>query len=333
MNLSFEDFVKHFSETEEWKELDEQRRKARKGRLLAWPIGALGLVCSLYWLLSGDPDSDAFSGLAGIVASVCIVIFMRRLAFKNYSSYYKKMFIPQLVKQVLHNAGATGKSRITYKREGCINVGKLVQTPLFHKYSNASFYSEGEDLFSGTLGETDFQFSDLTIKKPHRNWFIDHEFQFTIFRGLVFMADFHKSFTGSTTLITRKGKSFKRLSMAGSSFQTISDPFNRYFKRRTTDETTAQYLLPINILERMVELRELFARHGLSVCLHEGILVIAIHDVDFFEADGLKKPDSKAVRRTYVQIQAIVSIIELLTLNTRIWSKTNKDFVARDARS
>jgi hypothetical protein len=185
----------------------------------------------------------------------------------------------------------------------------------------------GEDLFSGTLGETDFQFSDFVFKQNRDLLIVNQSIDVTVFRGLVFIADFHKSFEGTTTLTTRKGKIYKQQTIIGSSMGTVSHEFDRMFKVSTTDEITAQYLLPANIMERIISLRKLFAGNGMAICLHEGILVISIHEADFFESKGLKKLESQGLLHTYKEIKTIVEIIELLNLNLRIWSKQDKDFV------
>jgi hypothetical protein len=103
-----------------------------------------------------------------------------------------------------------------------------------------------------------------------------------------------------------------------------SHEFDRIFRITTTDEITARYLLPANMQERMINLRKLFPRKGMAICLHEGMLVISIHNVDFFESDGLKKLDAGGMKRTYDEIKAIMDIIELLNLNLRIWNKRAK---------
>ena len=105
---------------------------------------------------------------------------------------------------------------------------------------------------------------------------------------------------------------------------TISLEFDKQFKVTTTDEVTARYLLPVNMLERILVLRKLFPRKGMALCLHDGLLIISIHDADFFEIPGIQKIGGKGVLRTYREIKAILDIIELLNLNLRIWSKPGK---------
>ena len=179
-------------------------------------------------------------------------------------------------------------------------------------------------MFTGKLGETSFQFSDFVIKQNRDIPLADQNIDLTVFKGLVFMADFHKAFEGTTTLITRKGKKYKRQTLIGSRMRTVSHEFDQMFNVFTTDEITARYLLPANMLERIINLRKLIPGEGMAICLHEGKLVISLHNIDFFESDGLKALDNHGLMRTYQEIKAILEIIDLLNLNLRLWNKRSR---------
>jgi len=326
----YESFVQRLSGTTDWEELERHRRKAVLGRFLVAPlIGFALLVLGVCLLLFGSNSDTTFSGLGAIVVSVPLAIFLYTLAHKNYSKEYKKLLMPQLVSDIIQSytdADTSGNTSVQckFKRSKHIDENLLFNIPLFEKYNKERIFSEGEDLFSGHVGSTVFQFSDLTFKHNRVIPFANRDINLTVFKGLVFIADFHKSFEGTTTLTTRKGKMYPRLAMAGSRMKTVSHEFDRMFKISTTDEITARYLLPANMLERIANLRKLFPRKGMTICLHEGMLVISINNVDFFESDGLRKLDGRGMKRTYDEIKMILDIIELLNLNLRIWNKQAK---------
>jgi len=339
---SYEDILSELSRSKHWGHLEEVRKIALRRRVYAWILGFFLLVLSLGMMLFGSGDV-VFSGFGGLFVSVFITRYCLRIVRKTYSAEYKKLFIPPLVTSVITQAANSDTqasrgngsqrnqpaNRCSFYHDRHINISLLQRIPLFAKYVGDDLIFHGEDLFSGKINKTDFQFSDFLIKREYKSKLVDQTFEFTIFRGLVFIADFHKAFEGTTTLMSRKGKKYKRQRMIGSRMNTVSHEFDRLFRTTTTDEITARYLLPANIIERIIHLRKLFPKNGVSICLHNGIVVIAIQDVDYFEADGLNKPESKAVRHTYEQIQTLVSIIELLNLNIRIWNKRNeKDFYA-----
>lgn len=334
---AYESFVQELSGTEEWKELYKQRRKAIRGRIVGWLLGFALLALGLLLIIFGSDGDTIFSGLGSMVMSVVMVVVSYKLTHKNYSEHYKQLVVPRLVSDVLKSFSPADDSdkngsRCTFNHENCVDFDLLLKVPLFQKYNHDKISYHGEDLFSGTLGRTDFQFSEFVIKKNRDLILVDQDIDMTVFRGLVFIADFHKSFQGTTTLTTRRGKIYRHQAVVGSSMRTVSHEFDRMFKVSTTDEVTARYLLPANMLERIISLRKLFRRKGMAICLHDGMLIFSIHKVDFFEIEGLKKPESQGLLRTYEEIKAIVDIIDLLNLNLRIWSKQDKDFVAPSSR-
>ena len=325
----YEGFVRQLEGTDEWHELNRQRKIAHWRRVLGWFVG-LGLLILGFSLLIFGTDGDTItSGLGALVMSVVMVIIFYRLSHKHYSVYYKQMVVPPLVQQVLNQSkvepdGAAADNECTFDHEDCIDFDKLLEIPLFHKYNHEKVSYTGEDLFSGWLGNTEFQFSDFVIKRNRDLVVVDQDVDVTVFRGLVFIADFHKAFEGTVTLMTRRGKKYKHQTMVGSPMKTISYEFDKMFKVTTTDEITARYLLPVNMLERLVALRKLFPQKGMAICLHDGLMAISIHDVDFFEIKGLSKLKSKGVKRTYDEIKAIIDIVDILNLNLRIWGKQGR---------
>jgi hypothetical protein len=84
---------------------------------------------------------------------------------------------------------------------------------------------------------------------------------------------------------------------------------------------SARYLLPVNMLERLVQLRQKFRKYGITICLHDGIITVVIHNCDFFEVDGFGKLGTQAFRKTYDELVSVLDIIDQLNLNTRIWGK------------
>lgn len=334
MDSKFDVFIQELQNTDEWLKLDKERKVTYWRYVLSWLLGFGLLILGIGLLLFGSDSETIESGLGSLVMSVVIIVFMIRLSRKLYSEQYKQIVVPKLLTQVLEQFDLKSeelsgkKNKFKYYTKKHIGFNHLIEFPLFEKYDHDKISYQGEDLFKGTLGETDFQFSDFVMKRS-RDTIIginrtDHSSQtidFTVFRGLVFIADFHKSFNGTTTITARRGKKYKYQKLIGNTMSTISEEFDRMFKVYTTDEITAQYLLPVNMLERITAMRKLFPNKGMAICLHDGKIAISIHDFDFFEISKARKPRSKDIQRTYAEISAVMEIIEVLNLNLRIWSK------------
>lgn len=321
MNIDYDSYMETIKSTKRWDELGSYRKKAERQRIYAWFIGFGILIIGGIALLMGE----FFSALSAPVVAVCIVIFLYKKTHKDYSKKCKGVVVPKLLTDVINSYSVSGgKTVASYNAKQHINFNTLLGIPLFKNYKHKRIHYEGEDLFVGKLGETSFQFSDFVIQRNRDIPLADQDINLKVFKGLVLIADFHKAFEGTTTLITRKGNVYKHQSFIGSRMNTISYEFDRMFKVFTTDEITARYLLPVNMLERIVKLRGMIPGEGMALCLHEGQLVISLHNVDLFETDGLKQLNKKTLHRISQEIKAILDIIDLLNLNLRLWNKQAK---------
>jgi hypothetical protein len=271
---TYDNLVQELSGTKEWHELNKYRKKSIRERIIAWLIGFTLLLMGFALIIFGTDSDTISSGLGSLVMSVVMVVFLYRLTRKKYSLQFKRLLIPRLVTDIFENSSSTDDSgeqvaRCKFNPEKHINMNLLVSIPLFRKYDADKIIYDGEDLFSGSLGKTDFQFSDFVIKRNRDLILVNQNVDVTVFRGLVFIADFNKSFEGTTTLTTRRGKIYKRQTVIGSRMRTVSHEFDQMFKVSTTDEITARYLLPANILERIIKLRKGFPRKGRFVSMTE----------------------------------------------------------------
>jgi hypothetical protein len=327
LETKFVNFIEELKGSKDWIELNKQRKTTYWRYVLSWLIG-FGLFILGCGLLLFSTDEDLImSGLGSIVMSFVMVIYLIRISRKLYSSNYKALVVPKIVTDAVQqfdsntNSSSKKNNKCDYYADKHIGFNLLSSFPLFEKYDHKKNIYSGEDLFKGNLGDTDFQFSDILIKRNRDLIVVDQNVDITVFRGLVFIADFHKNFEGTTTIMTRQGKQYAHQTVVGSRMTTISHQFDQMFNIHTTDEITARYLLPVNMLERIIALRKLFPRKGIAICLHEGMLAISIHDFDFFEITKARKPRSSDIKQTYTEISAILEMIDVLNLNLRIWNK------------
>lgn len=337
---SYEEIRQNISASEAWDQLLRHRNRSIVRRTWGWVVGlailAIGIAC-MYGAVAGSEDvggtDEEFEGyfylmLFGVLVVICSPIYIRqavRKAHKQYSRHYKELIVPPLVSNMVKQASypaeaGGGRFNCRFKADGKISKGKLLEIPIFGKLHEANLY-DGEDYFAGTLGHTDFQLCEIHAQKEERDHESGNKNRTTLFKGLVFIADFHKDFEGTTVIESRRGKVTGYLASAGEPMKTISHEFDKLFRVWTTDETTARYLLPVDMLERLVELRKRYAGKGISVCLNDGKLTIAVHGVDYFEAKGIGKLEDESIVHTYNEFRSILDIVDMLNLNTRIWNK------------
>lgn len=337
---SYEEVTRNISTLEAWEHLRRHRNlsivRRGWGVLVGIAIAAIGL--GALWFASDDsigsgtdvdPEGAFYLFLFGLLILICSPLYIRRAfgkAHKKYSRYYKELIVPPMVSNMVSMASYPelkgGRFECRYRADGCMTKDKLLEIPIFENLNETNLY-DGEDYFKGTLGMTDFELCEIHAQKEERDHESGNMNRTTLFKGLVFVADFHKHFDGTTTISTSKGRSNSYLNHDGDYMKTISHDFDKQFRIWTTDETTARYLLPVDMLERLVKLRKQYPKNSMSLCLHDGKLTIAIHLLDFFEAKGIKKLESDGLLHTYNEIRSILDIVDLLNLNTRIWNKSD----------
>lgn len=194
----------------------------------------------------------------------------------------------------------------------------------------------GEDLFHGRIGLTDFQFSELKLVQIRTSRNSKGETvrrRVTMFHGILFVADFPKDFEGITTLRSAnvmnrsslnswlQGLSNLFTSKKKYSIRLENEEFNRAFHIVTTDEVKARYLLPSNMMERILAFKK---RHPYKVELSfvNSYMCVALSTgKDYFEPRVFKPFDGSQARAAYEDLLFFLGMIEDFDLNTRIWNK------------
>lgn len=209
-------------------------------------------------------------------------------------SYKATHFIsPDLIK----HSGLTGKNRAIY----------------------------GKNLIEGKHGDTQFSFSNINISSE------GHKSQSDVFGGMIVVIDFHKNLQGKTlvfpdlaqnTLGSWLGKKIQSFGWKGLNLVYLEDPiFEKFFAVYSTDQVEARYILTPHMMSNMLLLKEKYGHH-FSFSFMQGTLLIAIDNVSPFESslnvpilpDGTFYHFNKA-------IDLVTDVIDILQLNTRIWSK------------
>ncbi|MDJ0712495.1 MAG: DUF3137 domain-containing protein [Woeseiaceae bacterium] len=207
---------------------------------------------------------------------------------------------------------------LSYDPKGYVGYDEFDATNLF-AYTSDEYRSE--DYFSGRCGKTDIHFAEVIAKRARKR-FSDGSLETyydVFFRGLVFVADFHKHFHSSTRLVPR-GEKLKRV--RGEQPVTVEDPeFEEVFATVSTDQIDARYVLSTAMIRRFVDLNKRFP--GMRALFRNDKLVLALpRHRDLFEPSLYRRAQSSAQIDEFVRdIKSLLQIVDELNLNTRIWSK------------
>jgi hypothetical protein len=301
--------------------LERQRSRAVIAfwRTLLVLVGTLPLAALPFVLLprmSGEVSSQAalvvFS--APIAWLVGAVWAWRRFVLAPSSLYrweYKRSVFTELCRA--HFPG------IAYQPDGGMPWRLLDDSGLF---SFASDVYRSEDRFEGRWGATDVCFSEAVAERARtRGWGKNRETVYeTYFRGLIFSADFHKSFHSTTRLVPKEAECAR---VRGEERAHLEDPaFETAFDTWTTDQVDVRYVLSPGMLERFVALNRRFP--GLRVRLHAERLLLLLPSVrNRFEPSLDKRADDRDQLESFIaDVRACLAVVDDLNLNTRIWSKS-----------
>ena len=190
----------------------------------------------------------------------------------------------------------------------------FLATQLFDRNPDR-FHSE--DLITGKVDKTLIAFSEVhaeyktTNSKGQTTWH-------TLFKGMIFSADFNKHFSGRTIV---KQNSFWRFLKFGNT-ELENPDFNAEFSVLADDPIEARYILTPALMEKILQInRNWGGSLGLSF-IHSQLHIAIPLRSNFFEASVWTKIDrSQQWQQDWQIIAEMVSIVDDLDLNTRIWSK------------
>ena len=207
---------------------------------------------------------------------------------------------------------------LAYDPKGYVGYDEFDETNLF-AYTSDEYRSE--DFFGGRSGKTDIHFAEVVAKRERKRLSKGsiETYYDEFFRGLVFVADFHKHFHSNTRLVPR-GEKLKKVRGEGS--VTMEDPeFEEIFATVSTDQVDARYVLSTGMVRRFVDLNQRFP--GMRALFRDEKLVLALPGTrDLFEPSLYRRARSSAQISEFVRdIKDLLQIVDELNLNTRIWTK------------
>lgn len=287
-------------------EIEEKRKRIIKetGRKLLWVVLIL-LVLALAIGLVADVLVAAL--IVGGIACFFAFWLMYAPGKEEVSDYYKKHIIAPFVHAMFEEG--------SFAPDQGIASGVFMSSGLF----SAPDRYHSEDLICGKQGNTQLSFSEVHAEEKHTRTDSKghtHTSWVTLFKGFIFVADFHKHFKTRTLVYRNQLIAFKK------SRVKLEDPdFERRFDVYCSDQVEARYILSPSMMQRMRELDDRFGKK-LQFSFNNSKILIAISDSRNYFETGLWSPIKLEVLRTeYEMLRAFASIVEDLNLNLRIWSK------------
>lgn len=285
-------------------------------------------VSSSFCLLGGFLLSrqSAESGEVMILA-VIISIVLGGIGFLYFTRGYKKDFKDQVVRAVVK----AYQEDLQYEPQGYIGEHRFRQSKLF--LQGVDRY-KGEDFVSGRHDKTDFEFSEIhaeykthsTNSKGRRTtqWH-------TIFKGIFFIADFHKDFRTRTVVLPDTaekifgflGKKLQSMNFMRGELIKLEDPeFEEAFCVYGEDQVEARYILSPGLMRRILACRNKF-RSKIYLAFIDSMVYMAIESSKNRFEPKIFAPvnDMSLINEYRYDLDLIVDIVDDLNLNTRLWTK------------
>jgi hypothetical protein len=300
--------------------LDGVRRKNLFHAVISGISIFLGIILAIYTFIVNDArgENSVYWPLiiifGGIILAIPSLLIMSK---KDYKKRFKEDIIASIIAFVSED--------LKYFPEHYINEELFKKSRLF--LNNYNLYS-GDDLVEGKIDRTVFHFSELNVREEVKtnNGTSVH----TVFRGMFFVADFNKSFEGSTVLLPNYfGGRFTFLKKAAGlarreRFVKLEDPlFMRNFNCYSDDDIKARYILSPALMQRLNDFRSSNKRIPLYVSFVDDHLYIAFyHRREIFEPTYFQSiVDYDLMLSYFKDIKLATDIVSDLNLNNRIWSK------------
>jgi hypothetical protein len=257
--------------------------------------------------------------------------------YRDYHAGFKAAIIPRIVAFV-HQG-------LRYDKDGWVSKEEFLASHLFH--DRLGEY-KGDDLVSGTIGETAIKFSEIHAKRvdivrqgsssSSANRGTKKRY-IPIFSGLFFVADFNKAFKGTTVVLPDTaqklfgdmGQALQALNVQNGQLIKLEDPeFEKLFVVYGEDQVEARYLLSTSLMRRIVDFRNR-TRKEMRLSFSASKLHVAIPLArELFEPKIMESLLTIAhVQEYYDDLKLAIDIVEDLNLNTRIW--TTKSQAAPDS--
>lgn len=293
--------------------LEAERVKANKRKKTGWFVAGLILAVGVFLFVSGADKNAIIFWVIMMVVVVIPVLIINYFTTKRVKNKFKD--------QVLYPAIKSNYKDLTHQSKNYLSRDLFHHSRLFKTYADRY---NGEDLFQGVRGKTAYKFSEIHAEERYTTTDSKGRTQTkyrTIFKGLFLMADFNKHFNGLTRVVEGGDGFFEKL-FAGKSKVSLENPtFEKIFNTYSNDQVEARYILTPKMMEQILLIKEKW-NSSVALSFRDNHVFIAITSYNnLFEPNMKQTFDLAHVDRIFEEIDSCLELIDILDLNTRIWTK------------
>lgn len=320
----------------------EQKRTAHLSKSYKYIAASIGMVAVfiLCLLLIGEAWAVLGSLLLTVITILTSVIVLVR-SYSRFRRQFKSTLIAGVSRELVEHCELPNETPAyqyicSYMPDSRISDSHIDNCFLFNERIDEI---DGEDLVTGKLGLTDFEFSELKLVRIDESRNSKGQrttSHVTLFDGVLFVADFHKEFRGTTLLLSqgflglggwanRMGNSVANLFRGKrnriDNIQLENDSFNKMFNTVTNDEVEARYILSSSFMERILEFQRTHP-NKLELAFTSSRMYVAISCSRNYFEPRINQPIGSQIATICDEFAFFFGLVEQFDLNTRIWSKT-----------
>lgn len=284
------------------------------------------VVLTIVSLFLGNTLTRIIGAVLGFSASM-YVLALAQLEYKKLIPHYKKEIVSRVVSLI--------DSDFKYDMNAHVKNERFNESKIF---ATESFVCEGDDVITGIIDKTNFEFSELHAREYY--YVKDDIYKGTkgptIFHGIFLFAEFNKHIKGKTVIlpnnykeVTNNLKQEKKESDFYGKLVKLENPqFEKVFSVYADSQQEARYVVTPVMMEAMLNIYKICNRQLFFSFIGNNVYCA----VNFYNSNGLikglfepsgKKTDTdfNEVKEVYHLISLIETIIKEMNLNTRIWTK------------
>ena len=273
---------------------------------------------------TGGPNASLIFSILVAVAGLIYSIVIYTKYIKGHASVYQAGYKSKVISGVTRLI----QPGMTYQPDRGISEHSFQKMGL---YSGDIDRYHSEDLFAGRIGKTSLMFAEAHAEDKRTRTDSkgkSETYWVTIFQGLLCIVDFNKEFRSWVTVKPDFAESSfgwlgrKVQGLSGDLIRLESPEFERAFVVHGGDQVAARYILTPDLQERLLELRRWFG-DDIRLAFHNSKLHLTIPNTDNWFEPSIKRPahDLSQMHDFIHQMTSIFRLVEMLDLNTRIWTK------------
>lgn len=276
----------------------EAATRAKRVTRIAWLVGIGGILLSLFAFRV--PQLAILSGFGGLA-----IHGIGRAPLQKMGKDAKALIIEPIAEHLALNfiyAPASLPSIHDHKRVGLL--------PGWDR-------SKYEDLIIGNRNGVDFEFFEAHLEQRQTTTDSNGRTRtrwVTVFQGQCIRFDFHKRFFGQTLVKRDAGffNFFGKMTMGELERAKLeSSNFEKKFEVYTSDQVEARFLLTPDMMQRLVDLEDVFGGKDLRCAFDGGEMLIALEGANLFEPGSMFTPlDNPA--RTRELLNDFAAVFHLL---------------------